>query len=129
MDSAMAAPVRTLLADDISYLRLLLRRALERTGEFQVVAEAANGEEAVELARHQQPDLILLNVSMPVKDGLEALPEMREISPDSTVVVLSGFEADRLSAVALAAGASAYIEKGITPLELVGELRQILKLP
>ena len=119
-------PVRTLLADDAVYLRVLYRRALERSGDFEIVAEAGNGDEAVELAKATQPDLVLLDVSMPMKDGLEALPEIRRVSPDSKVVMLSGFEADRLSAVAFGAGASAYLEKGVTPVDLVSELRKIL---
>jgi DNA-binding NarL/FixJ family response regulator len=119
-------PFRTVLADDVFDLRFMVKLALERSGHFKVVAEAENGDEAVELAREHQPDLVLLDVSMPVKDGLEALPDIRKVSPDAKVVMLSGFEAARLAATALESGASAYLEKGIPPRELVDELLRVL---
>lgn len=119
-------PFRTVLADDVFDLRFMVKLALERSGRFQVVAEAENGDQAVEMARTHQPDLVLLDVSMPVKDGLEALPDIRSVSPDTKVVMLSGFEASRLAATAMESGASAYLEKGIPPRELVSELLKVL---
>ena len=65
---------RLVIADDVPPLRSLPRRVLERSGAFDVVGEAANGEEAIALARRHRPDLVLLDVSMPVMSGLEALP-------------------------------------------------------
>lgn len=118
---------RTLLADDVFDLRFMVKLALERSGRFLVVAEAENGDEAVRMAEQHQPDLVLLDVSMPVKDGLEALPDIRIVSPQSKVVMLSGFEASRLAATALDAGAAAYLEKGIPPTELVTELLKVLE--
>ena len=119
-------PFRTILADDVFDLRFMVKLALERSGRFQVVAEAENGDEAVKMAREHQPDLVLLDVSMPVKDGLEALPDIRSVSPKAKVVMLSGFEASRLAGTALESGASAYLEKGIPPNELVSELLRVL---
>ena len=119
-------PFRTVLADDVFDLRFMVKLALERSGRFQVVGEAENGDEAVEMAKEFQPDLVLLDVSMPVKDGLEALPDIRSVSPGAKVVMLSGFEASRLASTALASGASAYLEKGIPPGELVSELLKVL---
>ena len=120
------APFRTVLADDVFDLRFMVKLALERSGRFQVVAEAENGDEAVAMAKEFQPDLVLLDVSMPVKDGLEALPVIRNVSPGAKVVMLSGFEASRLASTALESGASAYLEKGIPPGELVTELLKVL---
>ena len=119
-------PYRIVLADDVFDLRFMVKLALERSGRFQVVAEAENGDEAVEMAEKHQPDLVLLDVSMPVKDGLEALPDIRTVSPKAKIVMLSGFEASRLAATALESGASAYLEKGIPPRELVEELLKVL---
>src|SRR5687768_4535597 len=119
-------PFRTVLADDVFDLRFMVKLALERSGRFQVVAEAENGDQAVELAKEHQPDLVLLDVSMPVKDGLEALPDIRSVSPNAKVVMLSGFEASRLASTAIASGAAAYLEKGIPPGQLVTELLRIL---
>ena len=122
----MYAPFRIVLADDVFDLRFMVKLALERSGRFQVVAEAENGDQAVALAKEHQPDLVLLDVSMPVKDGLEALPDIRSVSPNAKVVMLSGFEASRLASTALESGASAYLEKGIPPGELVTELLKVL---
>jgi DNA-binding NarL/FixJ family response regulator len=117
--------VRTLLVDDVSEFRALLRLTLEESG-FRVVGEAANGVEAIELAREQQPELVLLDVSMPVRDGMEALPLILAVSPASCVVMLSSAEADQLEEAAVEQGAAAYLEKGIEPDDLVRELRSAL---
>ena len=119
-------PFRIVLADDVFDLRFMVKLALERSGRFQVVGEAENGDEAVKLAEKHQPDLVLLDVSMPVKDGLEALPDIRSVSPNAKVVMLSGFEASRLASTAIESGASAYLEKGIPPGQLVTELLKVL---
>lgn len=111
-----------LLADDTEDLRLLLRILLESGGSFTVVAEATNGAEAIDLAEIHRPDIVLLDLAMPVMGGLEALPEILRRSPHSKVAVLSGFEAERLAAEALALGASAYLEKGMAPRDIVDRL-------
>ena len=121
-----AAPYRVVVADDVAQLRGLLRLLLERSGHFTVVAEAANGAEAVDATARERPDLTLLDLSMPVMDGLEALPLIRQAVPSCAVVVLSGFDADRMARTALAAGASAYLVKGIPPDHLVARLLELL---
>jgi signal transduction histidine kinase len=117
------ARITTLVVDDVPELRHLLGHVLDWSERFIVVAEAEDGRAAVQMAREHTPQLVLLDVSMPVMDGMEALPLILKASPDSKVVILSGFEAERLRGVALAQGAAAYIEKGLPPSELV---RQIL---
>ncbi len=101
------APLGVLVVDDTPDLRDLLRMALERRGEFHVVAEASNGREGIELARAHQPDLVLLDISMPVMDGLEALPQIRAACPRAAVVMLSGFGATEMTERALARGPTA----------------------
>ncbi len=103
---------RVLLADDVAQLRMLLRMALELNGAFEVVAEAADGAEAIVRAAECQPDLVILDLMMPGLDGLEALPGIREAAPGAKVVVLSGFAEEKLRSRALAAGATEYLEKG-----------------
>ena len=117
---------RVLLVDDVGELRALVRLTLERSGHFDVVAEASNGEDAVEAASAHQPDVVLLDVSMPLMDGLEALPRIRERAPDARVVMLSGFAEDRLGDEARRLGAAAYLEKGVPPRELVARLLEVL---
>ena len=106
------APLRVVLADDTKEYRDLLRIILEQDGRFQIVGQAANGEEAVELTRAERPDAIVLDLAMPVMDGLQAIPLLLECSPETVIVVLSGFARGQLDGEALARGASAYIEKG-----------------
>ncbi len=122
----MAKPARVLLVDDVRELRFLVRVNLELDGRFEVVGEAENGVEAVECAEKHQPDVVLLDVSMPVQDGMESIPKIHAVAPDAKVVMLSGFEERRLAPMALERGAVAYLEKGITPDRLVEQLAQLI---
>ena len=104
--------LRVVREDDTAEYRLLLRIILEQDGRFEVVAEAADGAEAVRVTIAEQPDALVLDLAMPVMDGLQAIPEVRSASPATAIVVLSGFARGRLDRDALARGASAYVEKG-----------------
>jgi DNA-binding NarL/FixJ family response regulator len=99
---------RVLLCDDSPQIRELVRVVLELEGN-EVVSEA----------ERLQPDVVLLDLSMPVMDGLEALPEIKRVAPDARVVVLSGFDNQRLVSQALALGADDYVPKGGDPEEIV----------
>jgi DNA-binding NarL/FixJ family response regulator len=103
--------IRVVLVDDVPELRLLVRVTLEEDPAIEVVGEAANGREGVEVVERTDPDLVLLDLSMPDMDGLEAIPLMRKHAPNARVVVLSGHEAGRVSLEALDQGASRYINK------------------
>jgi DNA-binding NarL/FixJ family response regulator len=115
----------TLIVDDVTDLRFVLRLALQRSGRFDVIAEAANGHEAIELAATHRPALVLLDLYMPRMDGLEALPRIRDASPEAKVVVFSGM-ADIFAESAVAAGASGVIVKGAPTSELIQRLGEIL---
>ena len=104
--------LRVVLADHTAEYRLLLRIILEQDGRFDVVAEAADGAEAVRVTIAEQPDVLVLDLAMPVMDGLQAIPGVLSGSPETAIVVLSGFARGRLDRDALALGASAYVEKG-----------------
>jgi DNA-binding NarL/FixJ family response regulator len=106
---------RVVIADDDADMRRLLGTALRRDGRFDVVGEAADGEEAIDLAARLQPDLVLLDLGMPGCGGLEALPLLRPAAPDARIVVVSGFPGDRLEAETRAVGAVGYVEKGLSP--------------
>ena len=120
---------RVVLVDDMVELRGLIRLTLERSGHFRVVGQAGNGREGIEVATATQPDLVLLDVSMPVMDGLEALPILCREVPTTKVVMLSGFSQARLGAEAKARGAVAYVEKGLPPDALVARLLEVLQPP
>ncbi|MGH3441343.1 MAG: response regulator transcription factor [Nitriliruptorales bacterium] len=115
-----------MLADDADDLRELLRKLLERDGRFAVVAEATNGLEAVDAAGRYQPALLVLDLAMPVMDGLQALPEIRRVAPGTKVLVLSGFAANDAESQALDLGAAGYLEKGGAVRSLADTLFRLL---
>jgi PAS domain S-box-containing protein len=116
------------IADDSDEIRQLVRMLLEFEEGFDVVAEASDGNEAVAAAASHQPNLVLLDHSMPNLDGLGALPKIREVAPSAVVVMLSGFSADRLADAALAGGATAYISKANLASEAIPEIQRIMGL-
>lgn len=91
---------------------MLVRMALEFHGGFEVVGEAGDGAEALSLANSLKPDAVVLDLAMPVMDGLEAIPAIKRHNPAAKILVLSGFDASQMREEAVAAGADAYLEKG-----------------
>ncbi len=118
--------VSVVLVDDVPELRRLLRQVLEWSERFEVVGEAGDGRKAIQVVGDLKPDVVLLDISMPVMDGMAALPKIIDASPETKVVMLSGFEAERLSAAAVDMGATAYLEKGTPPAAIVTRLLEIL---
>lgn len=116
---------RVVIIDDTEDLRELLRFALERAG-MEVIGEAADGRAGIEVVGVDPPDLVLLDLSMPVMDGLEALPHVRRLAPHARIVVLSGFEAGQMADRALATGADGYLQKGMPLARIVERLREII---
>ena len=98
-----------LLADDLDHVRMVLRMRLELEDGYEIVAEAADGREAIAMASLHQPDVVILDNHMPVMSGLEALPHLRAAAPSARVVMFSSdTDAERR---ALAAGADAFVSK------------------
>jgi DNA-binding NarL/FixJ family response regulator len=116
---------RVLVVDDAANLRELLTVLLDVEDDFEVVGTAADGAQALERADALEPDIVLLDLAMPVMDGLQALPALRDRLPNARIVIFSGFEHEALAREALAAGADAYIEKGTSVMQLVARLRQL----
>ncbi len=114
----MTPGIRIYLCDDVPELRTLLRYALEEDADLRVVGEAGDANTGVRQIAELRPDAVLLDLSMPGMDGLEAIPLIREASPATAIVVFSGFGADRMRAPALELGADDYLEKG-EPLDSV----------
>lgn len=114
------------LADDEAASRLLLRTLLETSGAFEVIGEASDGVEAVRLAEELQPDLVVLDVVMPEKSGLEALTDMRQVAANSLVAILSSFDAKELADASQGLPADLYLDKTIPPPELVAALGDLV---
>jgi DNA-binding NarL/FixJ family response regulator len=105
------ASARVVLADDHQLMRRLLRRALEAQPTLRVVGEAADGAQALELARALVPDLVVLDLAMPELNGLEVASALRASFPECAILVFSAAEAARAEAAALRSGADRYLEK------------------
>ncbi|MBX6389174.1 MAG: response regulator [Frankia sp.] len=118
-----------MVADDADGVRELLCLVLDLEPDFTVVGRASNGAEAVDLVTRTRPDLVLLDVAMPVLDGIAALPRVRRAVPGARVVIFTGFSAYTVREEALGLGADDVLEKGLgTPL-LVDRLRALCCRP
>ena len=117
--------IRVLLADDQALVRGGFRMILEARDDFEVVGEAANGVEAVELALRVQPDVILMDVRMPVLDGVEATRRLVASGSPARVLILTTFDLDEYVHAAIRAGASGFLLKDVEPEELVAAVRVV----
>lgn len=106
---------------------MLLRWSLEPDDRFEIVGEAANGAEAVLLLSENDVDAILLDLAMPVMDGLQAIPQIKRKSPKTRIIVLSGFDQESMAGEALSRGADVYLEKGVAVAEVAAVLAEICK--
>ncbi|MFF9023774.1 response regulator [Streptomyces eurythermus] len=119
--------IRVLLADDQALLRGTFRLLIDTQPDMEVVAEASNGREALELARSQRADVVVMDIRMPEVDGIEAI---RLIGQDEDlagvkVLVLTTFEMDEFVVQALRAGASGFLGKGVEPAQLLDAIRLV----
>lgn len=102
--------LRAIVADDEQFIRQILVKMLERLG-VQVVGAATNGQEAVDLYRAQRPDLAVLDIAMPVKDGLQAVREIVDMDPQARVLICTSFSSKQYIVDAVRLGAKGYLSK------------------
>ncbi len=112
-----------LICDDNAAMRVLLAVIVDTAHRLHVAGEAADGNEAILAATRLQPDVILLDLAMPNRSGLEALPELRRVAPDAQIVVLSGFAEATVADEVLALGAHTYLQKGADPDTIVATIQ------
>jgi DNA-binding NarL/FixJ family response regulator len=117
--------VGVLICDDVESMRVLLGVIVELRPGLRVVGEAADGVEAIAQSERLQPDVILLDLSMPRRTGLDALPEIKRVAPDAKVIVVSGFVSSMIAADVLARGADGYIEKGGDPDTIAAMIEEV----
>jgi len=118
--------IRVLLADDHSIVRAGLRRLVEESEEMTVVAEAADGREALKLVQQADPDVAVIDISMPGLDGLEVIQQLAILKPGLPVLVLTMHEEAQFVIRAIEAGAMGYISKRSAPELLVQAIRKVL---
>ncbi|MBI5966186.1 MAG: response regulator transcription factor [Chloroflexi bacterium] len=123
----MTHPARVLLADDHAVLRSGLRLLLTSQNEFEVIGEASSGIETLALAEQLQPDLILLDLSMPALGGLDALPTLRRLVPSARILILTMHDDPQYLRQALKHGASGYVLKKAADAELLSAMRSVLR--
>ncbi len=117
--------IKVLLADDHSIVRAGLRRIVEESGDMEVVAEADDGREAIQLVQSTEPDVAVIDISMPGLDGLEVISQLQTLQPKLPVLVLTMHEEGQYVVRAIQAGAMGYLTKQSAPEQLVTAIRKI----
>jgi two-component system, NarL family, response regulator LiaR len=121
----MDDPIRILIVDDHTLFRNGVKALLDTEPGMEVIGESSNGEEAVQIAKWLRPDLILMDLVMPLMDGISAITEIKNLKIDTKVLVLTNYLEDDKSISAIKAGASGYILKDCAPQELLCAIRAV----
>jgi two-component system invasion response regulator UvrY len=119
--------IRIGIVDDHTIVRTGLRQFLSEQVDFRVTGEAANGKEAIELARQGEVDVLLLDISMPDQSGVDALAAIKARRPDLPVLILSGFPETHYATTLLRQGASGYLNKECDPEEIAAAIRTVAR--
>ena len=118
--------IKVLLADDHSIVRAGLRRIIEESKDIEVIAEADNGRDAIQLAREMSPDVAVIDISMPGLDGLEVISQLKIYRPDLPIIILTMHEEEQYVVRAIEAGAMGYITKRSAPEHIVKAIHQVI---
>lgn len=124
--ASTSATARILLVDDHALLRTGVANIINQESDLHVVAEAGNGVEAIDAYQRHRPDVTLLDLRMPVMEGVEVVRRLRELDPQARVIVLTTYDTDDEISRALKAGAKAYVLKDISANDLIGCIRDVL---
>ena len=121
------ALIKILLAEDHAVVRESIHESLSREAEFNVVGEASDGEEAVRMAQKLVPDVILMDISMPVLNGIEATRQIKSFQPSVAILILTAYDDEQYIFSVLSAGAAGYLLKDIGMQELVEAIKTVYK--
>ncbi len=117
---------RILVVDDNAVVRTLVRKLFESQPDFEISGEAENGREAIDKAEQLKPDLIILDLIMPVMTGLDAAPLLKQLLPDTPIILFTQQEGSEVERLAQAAGIDAVVSKSQVASELVGKAQALL---
>lgn len=124
---ATAPVIRLLIADDHQIVRAGLAQFLAEQGDIQLAGEAGSGDEVISLVRQQEFDVVLMDISMPNKNGIDTLRIIRQMRPDLPVLMLSGYPEEHYAVNLLRSGASGYIAKDAPPEEMIRAIRVVAR--
>jgi DNA-binding NarL/FixJ family response regulator len=127
-ETGSSGPWRVVIVDDSTTLRDVLRRTLDLQHDFHVVGEAVNGRAGIAVVRAHRPDVVLLDLSMPEMDGLEALRPMRAASPASIVIVFTGYPESVAALSAVEQGAHGFVVKGGSVSDMLARIRDVISV-
>ena len=119
-------PIKLMIVDDHEIFRVGVSKLLSIDKTIQIVAEASNGLEAISKCEIHKPDVIFLDIFMPKMDGITAIPRIRDVSPDSRIIMLTAFEDFGHIEMALSAGADGYLTKGVSSVILQEAVAKVL---
>lgn len=118
---------RVLIVDDLAFIKLIIKDTLEKTG-FEVAGEASNGLEAIEQYKRLRPDIVLMDITMPKMDGIQALQEIVKIDPQAKVIMCSALGQQKLIIQSIQLGAKDFIVKPFKPERIVGAIKKALNM-
>ncbi len=124
--SEQSFPIKILLVDDHAVVRDGIRARLERSADFQVVGEAVNGREAIQKVEELEPDVVLMDISMPVMNGMDAARHLRESHPEIKVIILTMHEHKEYIQGVIRCGAQGYIVKDVTAQEMISAIKTVM---
>ena len=122
-----AQPIKILLAEDHVVVRESIRQSLERKADFKVVGEASDGEEAVRMSLELKPDVVIMDISMPKLNGIEATKQIKSTQPSVAILVLTAYDYEQYIFPLLAAGAAGYLLKDVSSRELIHAIETVHK--
>ncbi|MBP5705941.1 MAG: response regulator [Spirochaetales bacterium] len=120
-------PARVLIVDDLAFIKLIIKDTLEKTG-FDVAGEASNGIEAVEQYKRLKPDIVLMDITMPRMDGIQALQEIMRFDSAAKVIMCSALGQQKLIIQSIQLGAKDFIVKPFKPERIVGAIKKALNM-
>ena len=122
----MDEPIRVLIADDHFIVRQGLRLILNTAEDIELVGEATNGEEALQLTADHHPQIVLMDLRMPVMDGLTAIEQLQQTHPNVAIIILTTYNEDEMMLRGLQLGAIGYIVKPFEAMKLDGQIKELL---